>query len=111
MSSESGIPRSLFGNMLPLLSLKRKLTRPPGLGEEGVLKGKSLRVKGTGVVETVIGLVGVLAAIYDEHSDRLHEHLIRKSRNQSSVSLYGRIDVKDEFSLGANISKSPINGP
>ena len=59
MSSKSGIPRSLFGNMLPLLSLKRKLTRPPGLGEEGVLKGKSLRVKGTGVVETVIGLVGV----------------------------------------------------
>ena len=58
MSSESGIPRSLFDKMPPLLSLKRKLTRPPGLGEEGVLKGNSLISKATGVVDTVIGLLG-----------------------------------------------------
>src|SRR4029079_7871913 len=59
MSSESGGPRSLFDNMPPLLSLKRKLTRPPGLGEEGVLKGNSLISKGIGVVDTVMGLLGV----------------------------------------------------
>ena len=76
-----------------------------------MLRGKSLISKPTGEVDTVIGLAGVSGAIYYEHSGRLHEHLIRKPRKQSTVSLYGCINVKDQFALIANISKSTINGP